>query len=119
LTDTEQEIFELAKTYFGLMELATQDQEFPDKFIQLLVDSVFDMYKKLRNYPPEYTREMIDADVYRYFYTHKTYIAAQVIPELYGRVGAEGLAMLTDASTTRMWKNSDILTDVVPIAQVV
>lgn len=77
------------------------------------------MYKKLRAYPPDYTQVMIEDDVYRYFYTHKTYIAAQVIPELYGRVGAEGLAMLTDASTTRMWKNNEILSDVVPIAQVV
>jgi hypothetical protein len=62
---------------------------------------------------------MIEADVLRYFKRRKNNIAFDVIPEMYGRMGAEGLSMLTDAGTSRFWTKQTILTDVVPIVEVV
>lgn len=109
-----QEIFEMTKTYFGLM-----DKDIPDDFLMLLVQSVIDNYKNLRNYPDSYTDAMIDEDVIRYFTVRKSNIAMEIIPEMYGRIGAEGLSMLTDAGTTRMWKNMTILHDVTPLCEVI
>ena len=109
-----QEIFEMTKTYFSMM-----DTDIPDDFLLMLVQSVIDNYKNLRNFPDWYTPEMIDADVIRYFTVRKSNIAMEIIPEMYGRIGAEGLSMLTDAGTTRMWKNMTILHDVTPLCEVI
>ena len=110
----EQELLELTKTYFELM-----DEDISDEFLLLLVQSIIDSYKSKRNYPAYYTDEMIDAEVEQYFSLRKANVAMELIPELYGRIGAEGLSMLTDAGTTRMWKNSIVLSDVTPICEVV
>jgi len=114
MDELEQEILELTKTYFEHM-----DEDISDSFLLALVKSVTDHYKTLRNYPESYTDEMIEQDVARYFSLRKSYIAFEIIPELYGRLGGEGLSMLTDAGTTRIWKNSVVLHDVVPICEVV
>lgn len=110
----EQEILSLVKTYFFKM-----DEDIDNDFLLLLVESAIDEYKSKRAYPPDYSDEMINSDVERYFSRHKSYIAMQVIPELYGRIGGEGLSMLTDAGTTRMWKNITLFNDVIPICEVV
>lgn len=114
MEELEQEILSLAKIYFQKM-----DAELEDDFLLLLIQSAIDEYKMRRAYPSYYTDEMIEADMSRYFGLHKKYIAMEVIPELYGRVGGEGLSMLTDAGTTRMWKNSTLYSDVVPICEVI
>ena len=112
--ELEQELLELSKVYFQKM-----DEDFDDDFILMLVKSSIDEYKMCRAYPAFYTDEMIDGDVLRYFSLHKGYIVGEVIPELYGRVGGEGLSMLTDAGSVRMWKNNTLFHDVVPICEVV
>ncbi len=112
--DVANEIFELTKTYFQMM-----DEDLSDDFIKLLVASLIDEYKTRRAYPSTYTAEMIQKDVDRYFSLRKSNVAMKLIPEEYGRIGAEGLSMLTDNTVTRMWKNSVILNDVVPICEVV
>ena len=109
-----QEIVNMSIAYF-----AGLDEDFSSEYITLIANSSIDEYKAHRAYPPYYTDEMIEKDVLRYFTLHKSYIAMQVIPEIYGRMGGEGLAMLTDAGTTRMWKNSTLFNDVVPICEVV
>lgn len=109
-----QEIFEMTKTYFGLM-----DKDIPDDFLMLLVQSVIDNFKNLRNYPEYYTDAMIDEDVIRYFTIRKSNVAMEIIPEMYGRIGAEGLSMLTDAGTSRFWTKSVLLHDVTPICEVI
>ena len=114
MSELEQELLSLTKTYFEKM-----DEDISDEFLLSLIDSVIDNYKNLRNYPAYYTDEMIEADVNRYFNRRLNNIAFEIIPEMYGRIGAEGLSMLTDAGTTRMWKNMTILHDVVPICEVV
>ena len=110
----EAEILELALAYFEKI-----DGDFTEDFVEIIVKAAIDEYKMRRAYPPSYTDEMIEADVERYMSRHKNYIAYEVIPELYGRVGGEGLSMLTDAGTTRMWKNNTLYNDVVPICEVV
>ena len=114
MDDLIDEMLDISNTYFQKM-----DEEFDKKSITMLIESSIDEYKMRRAYPESYTDEMIERDVTRYFGLRKSYIAAQVIPELYGRMGGEGLAMLTDAGTTRMWKNSTLFNDVLPICEVV
>ena len=110
----EKEILALTKKYFELV-----DEDISVDFQMQLINAVIDKYKNLRNYPDWYTDDMIDADVERYFERRKTDIAFEIIPELYGRIGAEGLSMLTDAGSTRMWVHKVILDDVTPICEVV
>lgn len=110
----EQEILKLTKEYFARM-----DEDIDESFQLAMIRSVIDYYKNLRNYPESYTEGMIDKDVERYFERRMANIAFEIIPEMYGRMGAEGLSMLTDAGTTRMWKNMTILHDVTPICEVV
>ena len=112
--ELEQEILNLAKVYFDKM-----DEEIGDEFLLLMIRSVVDGYKNIRNYPLEYTDEMIEDDCVRYFSRRKSNIAMQVLPDLYGRIGAEGVSMLTDAGTTRFWVKEILLGDVVPICEVV
>ena len=112
--ELEQEILVLTKSYFEMM-----DEDISEDFQLLLIKSSIDHYKNLRNYPDYYTDEMIEDDVLRYFSRRKTNIAMEVIPEIYGRFGAEGLALLTDAGTVRQFKNSAIFRDVTPICEVI
>lgn len=114
MDELKEELLELSQTYFDKM-----DEDIDEDFLLNLIDSVIDNYKNLRNYPESYSDEMIEADTLRYFSRRKTNIAMEIIPELYGRIGAEGLAMLVDASTTRYYKNQTILNDVVPICEVI
>lgn len=114
MDELKDELLELAQTYFDKM-----DEDIDEDFILLLIDSVIDYYKNLRNYPASYDDEMIEADVLRYFNRRKSNIAMEIIPEMYGRMGAEGLSMLTDAGTTRMWTKQTILSDVTPICEVI
>lgn len=114
--ELEQEILEMTKSYFTLMDEDIKEKE---GFLLLLVKSAIDQYKTLRRYPESYTDEMIEADVKRYFKVRKTDVAMAVIPEMYGRIGAEGLSMITDAGTTRMYKNQAIFSDVTPICEVI
>ena len=116
MNELEQEILELTKSYFTLMDEDIKEKE---GFLLLLVKSAIDQYKTLRRYPESYTPEMIEADVMRYFDARKTDVAMTVIPELYGRIGSEGLSMLTDAGTTRMWTQNKIFSDVTPICEVI
>ena len=114
MEELEQELFDLTKNYFDLM-----DEEISDEFLMSLVRSIIDYYKTMRNYPESYTDEAIETDALRYFKNRKNNIAMDIIPEMYGRIGAEGLSMLTDNGITRMWKNSTILHDVTPLCEVV
>jgi len=120
MSELEQEILESLKTYYmfiGETELGDDDDS--DDFLLGLIRSVIDLYKTYRNYPETYTDEMIEADVLRYFGRRKNDIAMTIVPELHGRIGSEGLSMLTDNGITRMWKNSTLLNDVTPICEVV
>lgn len=114
MDELRDELLELSQTYFNKM-----DEDFDRDFVSLLIDSAIDQYKALRAYPESYNDEMIEADVMRYFGRRKANVAFDVIPELYGRVGSEGLSMLTDAGTTRMWTQSKIFSDVAPICEVI
>ena len=110
----EEEILSMTKSYFKMI-----GEDLSDEIQLLLIRSLIDNYKAKRAYPAFYTQEMIDEDVNRFLEIRKSEIAMEIIPEMYGRVGGEGLSMLTDAGTTRMWKNSTLLHDVVPICEVV
>ena len=104
----------MTKSYFKMI-----GEDLSDEIQLLLIRSLVDNYKAKRNYPKTYTQEMIDEDVNRYFEIRKSEIAMEIIPEMYGRVGAEGLSMLTDAGTSRFFAKSTLLHDVVPICEVV
>ena len=114
MSQTEQKILELSKVYFDM-----HDEDINDDVLLLMVSSLIDYYKTLRCYPANYTDEMIEADVSRYFETRKTDVAMSLIPEMYGRIGAEGLSMLTDAGTSRFFAKSTLFHDVAPICEVI
>lgn len=110
----EQDILAMARTYFN-----TIGEDISDDVLLLMIQSLIDYYKTMRNYPTDYTDDMIEADVERYFGIRKTNIAMSVLPEVYGRFGAEKLSMLTDAGTTRMWSSVPLMNDIVSICEVV
>ena len=112
--DVEREILKMAKQYFALM-----DEDIDDGFLKLLIKSIIDEYKNLRNYPASWTDDEIEADAERYFERRKSNIAMQVIPEIYGRIGGEGLSMIVDAGTTRYWVQQKYFNDVVPFCEVI
>lgn len=114
IAELEQEILVLTNAYFDRM-----DEDISDEFQIPMIESAIDNYKCLRDYPEYYTDEMIEADVIRYFSRRKNHIAFEVVPEIYGRMGSEGLALLTDAGTVRQYKNLTTFADVTPICEVV
>lgn len=109
-----RDIIAMSKVYFDQV-----GEEISEEFIALLLQSLIDEYKLLRNYPVSYTEDQIEDDVERYFDGRKTNIALSVMPQVYGKIGAEGLASLTDAGTTRNWSGVHHLADVVPICEVI
>ena len=109
-----REIFKMTKKYFEI-----HDEDISDDFIKLLIRSVVDEYKNLRNYPDSWDEDAIDADAERYFERRKANVAMVVIPEIYGKIGAEGLSMLTDAGTTRIWLAQKYMNDVVPFCELI
>lgn len=116
----EEELLEALKNYYmfiGETELGDDDES--DTFLLQLIRSVIDLYKTYRDYPDSYTDEMIEEDVLKYFERRKNDVAMTIVPELHGRIGAEGLSMLTDNGITRMWQKSTLLNDVTPICEVV
>lgn len=110
----EEEILSMTKSYFKMV-----GEDLSDEIQLLLIRSLIDNYKAKRAYPAFYTQEMIDEDVNRFLEIRKSEIAMEIIPEMYGRVGGEGLSMLTDAGTSRFFAKSTLLHDVVPICEVV
>lgn len=87
-------------------------------FLPLLVDSLFDEYQAARNYPDYFTAEQIDADVMQYFSRKSMYIAMVAIPAIYGKIGGEGLASLTDNQGSFTWSKENYFADVVPYCEV-
>ncbi len=112
--DVEREILKMTKAYFEMM-----DEDISEDFLKLLIKSIIDEYKNLRNYPASWTDEEIEADASRYFERRKSNIAMKVIPEIYGRIGGEGLSMIVDAGTTRYWVTEKYFNDVVPFCEVI
>jgi len=112
--DVEREILKMTKAYCEMM-----DEDISEDFLKLLIKSIIDEYKNLRNYPASWTDEEIEADASRYFERRKSNIAMVVIPEIYGKIGAEGLAMLTDAGTNRYYQTQKYFNDVIPFCEVI
>lgn len=108
------EILEISMEYFKVM-----DKDVDEDFVLLFIQSVMDEYKTLRNYPDDFTDEMIEADVVQYFSRRKNNVAMKLVPELFGRAGGEGLAMMVDAGTTRYWVQTNLLSDVTPYCEVI
>lgn len=114
MTQLGEEIKGMSAAYF-----AQVGEDVPDALIALLIESITDEYKTLRAYPDSYTDAMIDSDVERYFGTRKANIAVAVIPELFGKIGAEGLSDVTDNGIIKTWLTRHVLNDVLPICEVV
>lgn len=109
----KENIVEAAITYF------TQTGEnFSDDFLFLLVDSLVDEYKGKRQYPAYFTDEQIETDVAQYFWRKKTYIAMRVIPEIVGKIGAEGQKSHSENGIDRAWNPEMYLADVIPYCEV-
>lgn len=93
-------------------------EQVSDSFLQLLVESLIDEYKAKRNYPIYFTEEQIDSDVVRYFGRKKTYFATRVIPEVYGKIGAEGQNSHSENGISRVWGTEKYFGDVIPYCEV-
>ena len=110
----KNEIIEAAESYFKLMgETVSTDM------IELLVNAYIDGYKNYRDYPDDYTDEMIDSDVARYIKRRKGDIAGQIIPEMVGKLGAEGVYNLSDNQAVRTFFSNKYYYDVTPICEVI
>lgn len=110
----ETEILAIAKTYFE-----ETGEQVSDGFLLSLISTVVEGYMSARNYPESYTDEMINLDTVRYLSLHKHKIATRILPEMYGRVGAEGQQGMTENGITRSWIAENYFSDVRPICGVV
>ena len=111
----ENQIVEQAMAYFAFMK----EDEVTRDLVRLLVKSLEDEYRIKRNYPRSYDEDMVNADMRAYFRNRTSNIALKVIPNMYGRFGAEGLTMLIDNQIERTWEKEDWLFDVTPLCEVV
>ena len=115
--EMELEILSACQTY-----LRYTGETVNEEFLALLVHSVIESYKLQRRYPEDMEQSAIEADVQKYFTNKKSLIAAQTIPAILGKVGAEGQSALIDNQVSRYWANKDFpvyLPDVVPYCEVV
>ena len=110
----EDEIVRQAMSYFTFMK----EEDVTEDLVRLLVKSLEDEYKTKRDYPDFYNDDMINADMKRYFKRRASNFALKVIPNMYGRFGAEGQTMLVDNQIERTWEAENWLFDVTPICEV-
>ena len=113
----EMEILTAVQTY-----LKYTGETVDEEFLFLLVQSVIEAYKQQRRYPDDMDEAVIQADVNKYFTSKKSVIAAQTIPAMLGKIGAEGQSALIDNQVSRYWGNETFpvyLPDVVPYCDVV
>lgn len=109
---------------YSIMDSATvyfkqTGEDFSNDFLLLLVDALIDEYKGKRQYPVCFTDEQIEMDVERYFSRKKTYFAMSVIPEMVGRIGAEGQKTHSENGIDREWNPEAYLSDVIPYCEVI
>lgn len=114
LDSIKARIINAANTYFQ-----QSGETLVEGFLPVLVDSLIDEYRIIRRFPDTFTQEQIDLDTMRYFNRKCNYFATQVIPAMYGKIGAEGLSSLTDNQVNRTWSKESYFPDVVPYCEVV
>lgn len=110
----KENIVESAIVYF-----TQTGEKFSDDFLSILVDSLVDEYKGKRQYPAYFTDEQIEVDVTRYFNRKKTYFAMRAIPEIVGKIGAEGQKTHSENGINREWNPEAYLADVIPYCEVI
>lgn len=113
IEDIKNSIVNSALTYFS-----NTGENVSDELLLLFVEALVDEYKGKRQYPAYFTDEQIEADVVRYFGRKKIYFAMKAIPEMVGRIGAEGLHSLSDNQVNRVWNIATYLADVIPYCEV-
>jgi len=111
----EDNIVSQAMSYFTFMK----EDEVTEDLVRLLVKSLEGEYKIKRNYPESYNEDMIYADMKRYFGMRVSNFAMKVIPDMFGRFGAEGQSMLVDNQIERTWVGENWLNDVIPFCEVI
>ena len=98
-----------------------EDGDFSNDLIGVMIDSLFDEYKSIRNYPDSVEDETIDAETAKYFNRKKSFFGTQVVPALLTKAGAEGLETLIDNQVSKYWGKSfeNYFPDVVPYCGVI
>ena len=90
-----------------------------DSMVLMVIDMLCEKFIAVKSYPSSWTEEEITFDVNCYFDSHSARIALK-IPEIVGRMGAEGEITHNENGINRTYANGDVLynafPDVVPFA---
>ncbi len=101
--------------------LETSNETISDGYISMLIDMLVEKYIDVKSYPSTWSQQDIEDDVTDYFESHSARIASK-IPEIYGRMGAEGEISHNENGINRSFGNAsplyDAFPDVVPFAYV-
>lgn len=114
--EIKQEIKDYTKVY-----LETSNETISDAYISMLIDMLVEKYIDVKSYPSTWSDQDKEDDVIDYFESHSARIASK-IPEIYGRMGAEGELTHNENGINRTFGNAsplyDAFPDVVPFAHV-
>lgn len=106
---------------YAQVYLEASNEKISDAYISMLIDMLVEKYMDVRSYPSTWSDSEIQDDVTNYFESHSARIAAK-IPEIYGRMGAEGEITHNENGINRTFGNASPLygafPDVVPFAHV-
>jgi len=83
--------------------------------VLMIIDMLVQKYVAVRSYPTYWTDVQIRDDVTNYFESHLPQIALK-IPEIVGRMGAEGETSHSENSISRTYAHGDVLYDALPDA---
>ena len=118
LNEVKTAIQGIVVSYLGQLG---EGDDFSTDLIGAMIDSLFDEYKSIRNYPDSVEDETIDAETAKYFNRKKSFFGTQVVPALLTKAGAEGLETLIDNQVSKYWGKSfeNYFPDVVPYCGVI
>lgn len=112
--EIKQKISDYTKVYFE-----ASGEKISDAYISMLIDMLVEKYMDVRSYPNTWSDSDKENDVIDYFESHAARVASK-IPEIYGRMGAEGETSHSENGINRTFGNADALygafPDVVPFA---
>lgn len=85
----------------------------PEDMVELIIERLVAKYVAIKQFPSDWEDTAIQEDVENYFSSNATEVAYKV-PEIYGRIGAEGETTHTENGITRVFTYGDPFRDAFP-----
>ena len=105
----------IGETVENYVNVYTQEsgEAISEGMVSMVIDLLVQKYISIKSYPSNWSQEDIKADVNEYFESHAARIALK-IPEIVGRIGAEGETSHSENGINRSYQHGDVLYDAFP-----